>query len=244
MMPALRLLCIAIGFIICWQMIVILFVPPNYILPGPDLVLQSFWSHKELIARESITTLLETLAGFVLGVTFGSLTGCIATYYKPMQKWFLPILIVSQAMPTFVLAPLFVIWLGFGLSSKIAVTTIMIFFPVASSMHDGLNKTPNDWLLLAKSMQANRFACFYRLKLPAALPTLASGIRIAAVTAPIGAIAGEWVGSSHGLGYLMLNANARMDIDFMFANVILLIVSTLTLYTLVNKLLARLIWWA
>ena len=129
------------------------------------------------------------------------------------------------------------------MASKIAMAILMVFFPVASACHDGLQRTPPEWLQLAKTMNASRWRLFYRIRLPAALPALASGIRIAAVAAPIGAIVGEWVGASRGLGYLMLNANARMQIDLMFAALIVIIIMALLLYFGIDKLLRTLVWW-
>ena len=119
----------------------------------------------------------------------------------------------------------------------------MLFFPITSAFYDGLQNTPPGFLDLAKTMNATKWRLFCAIRIPAALPSLASGIRIAAVIAPIGAVVGEWVGSSRGLGYLMLNANARLQIDMMFAALIVMIALALALYFTVDKLLRVLIWW-
>ncbi len=120
---------------------------------------------------------------------------------------------------------------------------MVIFFPITSAFFDGLRKTESGWLDLANTMNGSRWRVFLHIRLPASLPTLASGIRIAAVVAPIGAIVGEWVGSSRGLGYLMLNANARMQIDVMFAVLLVIIALALLLYASVDLLLRKIIWW-
>ena len=224
-------------------MIVTAFALPPYILPTPLAVFKIGYLRADLIAHEAIPTIIETL----LGLFFGTLLGCIAAlvmaYFRPLNLWLLPILIISQAVPTFVIAPLLVLWFGYGMSSKIVTTIIMIFFPIASSFFDGLRRTEPGWLDLAKTMQAKKWRVFWHIRIPAALPSLASGLRVATALAPIGAIVGEWVGASRGLGFLMLNANARMQIDLMFAALFTIVLFSLLLYFCVDKFLKYAIAW-
>jgi putative hydroxymethylpyrimidine transport system permease protein len=128
------------------------------------------------------------------------------------------------------------LWLGFGLWSKITMTIIIIYFPVTSSFFDALMRTNRDWIGLAKVMGASPARIMWHIRVPAALPGFASGLRLAAVYAPIGAIIGEWVGASKGLGYLMLLANGRAKTDLMFAALIVLAVLTILLHAAVNRL--------
>src|SRR5690606_30394795 len=144
--------------------------------------------------------------------------------------WLMPMLVVSQALPVFALAPLLVLWLGYGLTSKVAMAVLIIYFPVTAAFLDGLRRTEPGWLELARTMDASPAAILRHIRIPAALPALASGLRVAAAVAPIGAIVGEWVGSSAGLGYLMLHANARMQVDLMFAALLVLAVMALLLW--------------
>lgn len=239
----LRIITLSLILFALWEGVVLFWQLPNYILPSPQQVLLTLYQQHQVIAVQSIPTLIEIVLGFLLGILFGCIAGFLAATIRPIALWFLPLLIISQAIPTFAIAPLFVIWLGYGLSAKILTAVLMIFFPVASTFYDGLKQTNQDWLNLAKTMNAKSSKMFWHIHLPAALPAFASGVRIAAVTAPIGAIVGEWVGSSQGLGYLMLNANARMQIDVMFAALIVIISLTLILYFSVDKLLRKLIWW-
>ncbi|RDI42842.1 ABC transporter permease [Aquicella lusitana] len=243
MRPLLRMLLITAGLLLLWQGIVQIWQLPDYLLPPPWQVFATLYQQRDLIAVQAIPTLYETIAGFLLGIFFGAMAAIVVAFVRPLTRWFLPILIISQAIPTFVIAPLLVIWLGYGTASKIATTTLMIFFPITSAFYDGLRKTNPDWLALARVMHVKEWRIFLHIRIPAALPALASGIRIAAVVAPIGAVVGEWVGSSHGLGYLMLNANARLQIDMMFAALIVIILLALTLYFSVDRLLRRLVWW-
>lgn len=239
----LRSAIILFSLLFIWQLIVTLGQFPNYILPSPIEVITTLYLQRQLLLTQMWPTLTEIGVGFVLGCSLGSIAGGLMAYFKPLKYWLLPVLIVSQAIPTFAIAPLIVIWFGFGFASKIVTTIIMIFFPVMSAFYDGLQRINPGWIDLAKTMQANPYQLFFHIRLPAALPSLASGIRIAAVIAPIGAIVGEWVGSSQGLGYLMLNANARMQINMMFATLIVIIVLALVLYYLVDKTFKFLIWW-
>lgn len=243
MTTLLRSITITFGLLFIWQLIIIIFQLPDYILPSPIQVFTTLLQHRALILTHTWPTLTETLLGFFFGILLGVLAGGITAYFKVLRLWFLPVLIISQAIPIFAIAPLLVMWLGYGLASKIATATLMIFFPVASAFYDGLARTPSCWLELATTMQASTWRTLLFIRIPAAMPALASGIRIAAVAAPIGAIVGEWVGSSRGLGYLMINANARMQIDMMFAALIVIIALSLSLYFVTNHLLNKWIWW-
>lgn len=234
---------IFLGLTIFWQLIVSVFQLPPYILPSPIQVFSTLYSHLNLIAHQSIITCTEAILGLCLGILFGGIAAITMAFFRPLTLWMLPILIISQALPTFAIAPLLVIWFGYGMTSKIVTTLLMIFFPITSAFYDGLRQTNQGWLDLAKTMNAKRWRIFWFIRIPSALPSLASGIRVATVAAPIGAIVGEWVGASKGLGYLMLNANARMQIDLMFAALLALIVFSLALYFIVNYMLKILIPW-
>ncbi|HSW69831.1 MAG TPA: ABC transporter permease [Gammaproteobacteria bacterium] len=234
---------ILFGIVISWQFLIMIFHLPPYILPTPLAVFQTGLARISLILNETKITVFETLAGLLLGVIFGCTAALLMASFKTFSFWLLPILIVSQAIPTFAIAPLLVIWFGYGMTSKIAATIIMIFFPVSSSFFDGLSRTDQNWLELAKTMNAKKWRVFWYIRIPAALPHFASGLRVATVAAPIGAVIGEWVGASQGLGFLMLNANARMQIDLMFAGLFILILFSLILYFTVDNLLKFFIPW-
>ena len=236
-------LLIIIFFLCLWQMIIVLGKLPDFILPSPLQVFVTFKNNWQLILTHTIPTAQETLLGLVFGVITGFVAGCLIANSKLLARIFLPAVLVSQVMPVFAIAPLLVIWFGYGLQSKIIAAMLMIFFPVTSSLYDGLRRTPANWLELANSLQAGKLRTFWYIRLPAALPSLASGIRLATVAAPIGAIVGEWVGASKGLGYLMLNANARMQIDMMFAALCMIIVLSLLLYCLIDYFLKKMVWW-
>lgn len=227
---------IGIFFIIaCWQLLVSIEKLPPYLLPSPSLVLHTMFTNWQILLSQTWPTALESVIGFLLAVGIGMLSAITFIYFPPTRHWLLPSLVISQALPTFAIAPLLVVWLGYGLASKIVTVMIILFFPVTTAFYDGLSRVDENWLDLAQTMQATRFTALRYIALPAALPALASGLRLAAVGAPLGAVIGEWVGASQGLGYLMLNSNARLQVDMMFAALIWLVILALILFFTVDR---------
>jgi putative hydroxymethylpyrimidine transport system permease protein len=231
------------ALLLLWQGIAWAAGGHSYILPGPLLVAESWLAHREILLRQGGTTALEIVAGLLLGSLFGALSALGMAASPRLRRLMLPVLVASQAVPVFALAPVLVLWLGYGLASKIAMAVVVIFFPVSAAFLDGLRRTDPGWIELARTMDARPIAVLFRLRLPAALPALASGLRVATAVAPIGAVIGEWVGSSAGLGYTMLQANARMQIPLMFAALLTLAVFAVALYLAVDAMLRRLVPW-
>jgi len=227
-----------------WQFIVIFFKLPSFILPSPLAVLQKLIQRIDVLLFHTWITIQEILLGLLLGLTMGLLFALQMLLFEPVKRWLLPILIASQAIPVFAIAPILMLWLGYGIASKVVMAALIIFFPVTTCCYDGLRSTPTGYLDLAKTMSASRWQTLRYIRLPAALPALASGIRVAVVVAPIGAVAGEWVGSSAGLGYLMLQANARMMIDEMFAALFILALFSISLYFITDHYVKRVIHWS
>ncbi|USD68200.1 ABC transporter permease [Vibrio sp. SCSIO 43136] len=226
-----------------WQGCVVMFELPSFILPAPLEVFSKLIERQEVLLKHTWVTAQEILLGLALGLSMGLLFALQMLLFEPLKRWLLPILIASQAVPVFAIAPVLMLWLGYGIASKVVMAAIIIFFPVTTCCYDGLRNTPTGYLDLAKTMGATKWQRLRHIQLPASLPTLASGIRVAVVVAPIGAVVGEWVGSSEGLGYLMLQANARMIIDEMFAALFILALLSVSLYYLTDILLKKLIPW-
>ena len=219
-----------------WQALVVLADLPAFILPSPMRVGQALWANAELIAGHAMVTLTEVLIGLGLGAVLGALTA-IGLALSPLARLVVrPMMVLSQALPVFALAPVLTLWLGYGLGPKVIMALLIIYFPVTSAFFDGLMQTPRGMLDLGRVMQGRRWQIMRHIRIPAAIPGLASGLRLAAVYAPIGAIIGEWVGASQGLGYLMLLANGRAKIDLMFAALLVLAVMTLLLHLGVDRL--------
>lgn len=223
-----------------WQALVVATGLPPFILPGPVRVAEALWANRGLIASNATVTIAEVLIGLVLGTAVGATVAIGLAASAPVRALVRPILVFSQAVPVFALAPILTLWLGYGIESKVVMAVLIIFFPVASSFLDGLLATPQGYLDLAQCMGARRAATLWRIRVPAALPSLASGLRLAAVYAPIGAVIGEWVGASRGLGYLMLLANGRAKTDLMFAALLVLAAFTIALHGAVDALVRQL----
>ncbi|WP_420405083.1 ABC transporter permease [Nisaea sp.] len=242
-MAVIRALVILAGLLILWQGIVSLSGAPPYILPGPWPVAEALWQRSGLILDHAGTTLAEILLGLGLGTVFGAAAALVLSWSSRLRPWLLPVLVISQAVPVFALAPVLVLWLGYGMASKVAMAALIIFFPVTAAMYDGLRRTDPLFIDCARTLGAGRLDTLLHVRLPAALPAFASGLRVATAVAPIGAIVGEWVGSSSGLGYLMLHANARLQIDLMFAALFTLSILAITLYYGVDFLLRAAMPW-
>ncbi len=160
-----------------------------------------------------------------------------------LKRWMLPVLVISQAIPVFALAPILVLWFGYGMASKVAMAVLIIFFPVTSSFYYGMQRTDPQLLELASIMDGRPISIMRYIIVPSAMPAFASGLRVATAVAPIGAVVGEWVGSSAGLGFYMLHANARMQIDVMFAALTVLSVVSLLLYFSIDFAMEKLFFW-
>ena len=223
-----------------WQALVVITQAPHFILPSPWRVAQAAYNSRVVIAENAWVTAVEVLLGLVIGTALGAATAIQLALSKTAERLMLPILVFTQAVPVFALAPLLTLWFGYGMGSKIVMAVLIIYFPVTSAFHDGLTQVDRGYRDLSRSMGANKWTFMRHVQIPYALPNLGSGLRLAAVYAPIGAVIGEWVGASKGLGYLMLLANGRAKIDLMFASLIVLACLTVLLHLAVGLLSSRL----
>ncbi|MCE2577200.1 ABC transporter permease [Komagataeibacter sp. FNDCR1] len=232
-----------LGLVCVWWAIARWGHVPPYLLPAPGAVARALWRQRALLGDSALTTLIETVCGLALGVGGGAMLALLMALSPVVRRWTMPLVLLSQAVPVFALAPLLVLWFGFGMASKIVMAVLVIFFPVTSSFADGLRQTPADWIDLARTMGASRWRMLLHVRLPAALPALASGVRVATAIAPIGAVVGEWVGASSGLGFLMQTANTRFETDLMFAALLVLAVMTVVLWWGMDLVLGRALYW-
>ena len=233
------------GLVAVWQVVVWATGVAPFLLPPPIRVATVWWEHSGYLLEHAAVTATEMGLGLLLGATIGAASAILISTFAPARRWLLPVLVVSQAVPVFALAPLLVLWLGYGLASKVAMATLIIYFPVAAAFLDGLRRTEIGWIDLGRVMTADArpWSVLWRIRVPAALPSLGSGLRVAAAVAPIGAVVGEWVGSSAGLGYAMLHANARMQTDLMFSALATLATLALILYFSLDWMLRRALPW-
>ena len=221
--------------LLLWQGIVWLTGVPSFILPSPLRVAQAALDNRVLIAENALVTATEVILGLITGTVLGTFTAVQFANSDRLHRLVMPLLIFTQAVPVFALAPILTLWFGYGIASKVVMAVLIIYFPVTSAFYDGLTQVPADILDMAKTMGGTKRQIMRRIKIPHALPSLGTGLKLAAVYAPIGAVIGEWVGASKGLGYLMLLANGRAKTDLMFASLFTLVVMTLLLSLAVTK---------
>jgi putative hydroxymethylpyrimidine transport system permease protein len=227
-----------------WQALVWIFLPPRYILPAPLDVIAAFWRQSGYFFANTWVTLAEIAAGFVAGTFIGVATALCVAALPRFGNLVWPMVLVSQAFPVFVIAPLLVLWFGFGMASKVVMTTLIIFFPVASAFADGLRRIDPEIIDATAITEASHWQTLIHVRVPLALPSLVSGLRVAAPLAPLGAVIGEWVGASAGLGFVMVQANARMQTDKVFVAMAIIALLTLALRRAVDWLGPMLTPWA
>lgn len=215
---------------------------PSFLLPAPQAVLEALWLHRQLLWHHALYTLAEIVLALLLGVGAGVTLAVLMAASPLMRRVLFPLVTASQAIPVFALAPLLVLWLGFGIASKVVVAALILFFPLCLSLFDGLCRTPVGWLELAQTSTSSRFRIFWRVRWPAALPQFFSGLQMAVVLAPIGVVIGEWVGASEGLGYLMMQSNARLETATSFAALLLLLILALLLSGSVALMRKKILW--
>lgn len=224
-----------------WQALIWIFAFPRFILPGPLDTAEALWVFRTRIAEDALVTVQEVILGLAIGLIMGVGTALQLASSPFARAHIQPILVFMQAVPIFALAPLLTIWFGFGMPPKIVVVVLVTYFPIASAMLDGLSQTPPGYLDLARTMGAPPTRVLLRVRLPAAVPSFCSGLRLAAVYAPMGAFLGEWVGAAKGLGALMVYANGRSKIDLMFAALIVFALITVVLHRVVDRVCDRLV---
>ncbi|MEE9284423.1 MAG: ABC transporter permease [Dehalococcoidia bacterium] len=227
-------LLLALGGLLVWQAITYFASIPKWQLPSPWEVLQALGSEPGLIARHTLVTAQEALLGFAIAIALGFGLAVAISHSRVIERALYPYVIASQAIPIIAIAPVLVIWFGFGLTPKIIVIVLITFFPVAINTVDGLRNVDRDMLTLMRTMGATRWQVFKMVRLPSALPLFFSGAKIAAAVSVIGAILAEWVGANEGLGYLITASKAQFLTARVFASILVLSLMGLTLFYLVS----------
>jgi putative hydroxymethylpyrimidine transport system permease protein len=229
--PPLALVAAAVGV---WEIVVRAANVPDYLFPAPSAVAASLGSDPGGLAAATLVTVREVALGYLLAVSFALIVAVLLHFSAALQRGLLPLLVLSQTVPTVVLAPILAILLGFGIEPKLVVVAIVCFFPIVVNAVDGLRSTDMELVRMMRTLDGDRVAIFRRIELPGALPAIFSGARIAATYAAVGAVFGEWAGSSSGLGFLMLQAQPALDTPRIFACVLILSALALALYGLVS----------
>jgi ABC-type nitrate/sulfonate/bicarbonate transport system permease component len=226
------LLALALG-LLAWEVLVRLRETPTWFIPKPTEIAREMVESRALIWRHTWTTLQEMLIGLVLAFVLGVLLAVVIASSRLVERAVYPAVVASQAIPIIALAPILLIWFGYGMTPKVIVVVLTCFFPIVVSMVDGLRAADADALALLRSMGASRWQMMRIVRFPAALPALFSGTRIAAAWSVIGALVGEWVGASSGLGYLMTRSASQFQTPRLFAAVFVAAALGITLFALV-----------
>lgn len=231
--------------ILLWAALVTWQEYPPFILPSPALVWRKFlavagdgsiWLHVSV-------TLLEIVLGLAVGLSAAFSLGYLLGKHRSLERIASPYIVASQSIPIVAIAPLIVIWMGSGLASKVAVTALITFFPVLIATIVGIRNVDADLHDLMLSLRAGRWQLFWKLELPAALPVIFGGLKLSATLAVVGAVVGEFMGASAGLGYLINLARGIFDTPLMFVAILLLVVIAQALYLSVAALEGRLLRW-
>lgn len=225
-LPALTL----VAAVSVWEVFTRVFRVPTWLLPGPSSVFKVTLEWVGELPFHTWVTFYETALGFALAVAVGLLLGVLIAYSLLLQNTILPLLIVTQAVPKVALAPILLIWIGYGDAPKILVAFLVAFFPVVVNVATGLKAVEPELLDLSRSLSASEWQTFRKVRFPASLPYFFSGTKVAITLALIGAVIGEFVGSDRGLGYLIVYASGHMITSLAFGSIFILAVLGVLLY--------------
>lgn len=217
-----------------WQLLSSAGIVPKYMLPSPFDVVLAFLKDSPLLMEHAKTTLTEAFLGLTMGTTLGFLIAVLMDRFQIFYKSIYPIIVLTQTVPTVAIAPLLVLWLGYGILPKITLIVITTFFPIAVSLLEGFRSSDKDALNLLKAMGANRLQCFIHIKLPSALNQFFSGLKISASYSVVGAVVSEWLGGFTGLGVYMTRVRKSYSFDKMFAVIFFISLISLLLMFLVS----------
>ncbi len=229
-MPAATLL-LTLG--VLWELATHLWDIQAWLLPAPSDIARAAVAARRILGPHTWQTAQETLLGFALALAMGLGLGVLIELSPPVRRAIYPLLVVSQTVPTIAIAPLLAIWLGYGIWPKIIVVGLVCFFPIVVNTADGLRGADPELVDLVRAMGASRRAIFLKVRLPGALPVILTGVKIAITYSVVGAILGEWVGASRGLGVFMLRATNSFRTDWVFASIAITAVLSMALFGLV-----------
>ena len=214
-----------------------------YILPSPGATWQAAQQNAAYLAANTWVTTWETVIGFVIATVVGIFFAVMMIYSSSFEKTVYPLILFAQVVPKIAIAPLFIVWLGFGPSPKILVAVLLAFFPIVISGLAGLRSVDPEILELTSTMGASKFRTFMKVRFPASLPQLMSGLKVAATLAVTGAVVGEFVGANEGLGYVILQANGSLDTAMLFAALIIMSLLGIVLFAIIEIAETLLIPW-
>jgi NitT/TauT family transport system permease protein len=219
---------------VAWWVVTATGLVESYLIASPADTFGVLVQKSDYFWQNTLITTYETLAGFVISIVVGVLTAVVMVYSSTIERTLYPLLLFAQVIPKIAIAPLFVVWLGYDLAPKIVIAVLMAFFPVVIAMVTGLKAIDPEMLQLSATMGASPAKTFLKIRLPASLPHLFAGLKIAATLAVTGAVVGEFVGSNNGLGYIIQQANGNFDTPVLFAGLIVISLLGVLLFALVE----------
>src|SRR3954468_13365470 len=218
-----------------WEWVVRQGMIPSFILPAPSAIWGALLENRQLLFEEHLpATLKEVLIGFGLSVIGGLIMGVGMHFSRSLEKVLYPFLVISQTVPLIAISPIFIMWFGYSIWSKIAVTILTAFFPIVVSTYDGLKSGGAEYRELLLTMGANRWMIFKKIQVPMALPAYLSGLKMSVVYCVVGATIGEWLGASEGLGYFSRRMSGSLQADAVFAAIFLLSLLGIILFLLIS----------
>jgi NitT/TauT family transport system permease protein len=223
-----------VGTLVAWEFATRAFGIPAYLLPAPSRIAVSLAENAALILKHGWVTTIEIVLGFLLSIVVGVPLALAIFMWPAFSRSVLPLLVSSQAMPKVAVAPLFLVWFGFGLLPKVLIAFLIAFFPIVIGTAVGLASIEQEKIHLARSMGLGAAATFFKIRLPSALPSVFGGLKISITLAVVGAVVGEFVGGDAGLGYLLMVANGNIDTPLLFAGLVALTVQGVVLFFLVE----------
>ena len=226
-----------------WDVLADLLAIEPFLVPAPSDVASALWEDRALLAEDGWVTLQEVLLGFALAVVLGAGFAVVLHLSETLRRALYPLLVASQTVPVIVVAPILVVWLGYGVGPKLAIIALICFFPITVNTLDGLRSVDADAVRMMRTLDAGRWAILRRVEAPAALPYFFSGAKVAVAVAVIGAVFGEWAGSNAGLGHLMLQASGQLLTARVFAAVVVLSAFAISLFGVLALLERRVAWW-
>ena len=222
------------ALLLIWEACVHVFAIPLYVLPAPTQVVAALFGDLPALARHACVSMAEALLGMGIALALSLVLGILMDAFPTFKRSIYPILVVTQTVPMLVLAPIFIIYMGFGLAPKILTVTMMCFFPIVVSFADGMALVSSGYIHLLRSYGASRLQIYTLAKIPASLPSLLSGLKVAATYSVSGAVVGEWIASKEGLGYYLLRVKNNYMLDKVFACVVVIILLSLLMNGLIR----------
>jgi NitT/TauT family transport system permease protein len=230
--------------LVCWEFAVRVLDVPTYFVPAPSAVIRAMVSGANLYPLHLGMTVYATVAGFLIAFAFAVVFAALIGEVRFLERTTYPILIGFQAMPRIALAPIIIVWFGYGVSSKVALGALSAFFPIFLNMLHGLKIVDNEQIALMRTLRATRTQIFWKIKMPSALPFLLAGANVGIIFSILGVIVGEFLGSNIGMGYLIVNQSSLLDTAGVFATAILLAIVGLIFHFGIQYARHRLLFWA